>query len=151
MFQRTTNSYDEVLTFVNTLHQVREFEIFTALEGKDKKQNNSLIFSTRIDDLKTDSDSDEGYMKLQRLNNEKRGIWFTANSMHKGKRKIELINSFNALVIDLDAGKEGENASIIEEKKKKDLKLLLDLQLIPTVIVETKKGNRSQGIIFLIF
>jgi len=140
MFQANSDCYDELITFVNTLHRNREFEIFTAFEGKDKKQNNSFTIPTVMDGSTTDPDTDDGYRYLQGLNNEKRGIWFTANSMQYGKRLTELINSFNALVVDLDAGKEGENASIVEEKKQKDLKLLLGLQLIPTVIVETKNG-----------
>ena len=103
MFQANSDYYDESITFVNTLHQGREFEIFTDFEGKDKEQNSTLIFPSVMDEINTDPDSDEGYIYLNGLNNQKRGIWFTANSMHKGKRKIELITSFNALVIDLDA------------------------------------------------
>jgi len=140
MFQRVNDFYNETITFVSNLHGSREFEIFTDFEGKDKKKKQSLLIPTDIDGSDNDPDSYEGFIYLKGLNKQKRGIWFTANSMKFGKRAIELINSFNALVIDLDAGKEGKCAEKVEERKKKDLKILLDLQLIPTVIVETKNG-----------
>ena len=49
MFQRINDCYEETITFVNTLHEGREFEIFTALEGKNKEKNSTLTFPTSID------------------------------------------------------------------------------------------------------
>ena len=57
-----------------------------------------------------------------------------------GKRKAEFIESFNAVVLDLDSGKEGDDIDVIEKSKQANLAMLLGLQLPPNVIVETKNG-----------
>ena len=140
MTQQTDEYHDQGIEFASKLHDGREFEIFTALENRTIK--NIRCYSCNIfeNDDTSDSQSDADYQSLKDLNNEQRGIWFTANSMKFGKRQVEFITNFNALVIDLDAGKEGEGNEQIENRKKDHLSKLLNLQLPPTVIVETKNG-----------
>jgi hypothetical protein len=55
-----------------------------------------------------------------------------------GKRLVELIETFIAIVLDLDSGKEGYDLALIEQGKQKNLTMLLDLQLPPNIIIEKK-------------
>jgi len=120
--------------FLYELHRDRQFEIFTC---SDQKEHTSPVCYVAF---QCDGDNLEFNATLEKINDQGKGIWFTANSMKNGKRKIEFITSYNAIALDLDCGKEGQNREDIEKSKKKNLSLLLNLQLIPTVIVETKNG-----------
>ncbi|MBT4360169.1 MAG: hypothetical protein HOD11_04290 [Candidatus Marinimicrobia bacterium] len=118
---------DELKQFLTELHDDLEFEIFTALETKDNSQ--IKLLPTSVPALDPDI--------LAKYNQQKYGTWFTPNSMRNGKRLKAYTSRFNAIVLDMDfKGTDEEIAAFKAEK----LKMLLDLQLIPTVIVETLNG-----------
>ena len=94
------------------LHNDRKFEIFTALE---RKEHPGIITYT----AQNGGNRTTFHDTLQKLNEARRGIWFTINSMKHGKRKIEFIESFNAVGLDLDSGKEGENREAINKINKR--------------------------------
>ena len=130
----------DVVQFLLELHHDRKFEIFTALEGVPKSKSMPSPYVMWLDDIDDDARDNEVHDKIRQLNDDGRGIWFTINSLLYGKRKVEFIESFNAIGLDLDSGKEGDDIDVIEKSKQTNLANLLNLQLIPTVIVETKNG-----------
>ena len=129
-----STSYDDTVRLIEELHQGRQFEIFTAIDGEKNSFPRCYPASLHDGVLKPT------WQELEAKNDEHRGIWFTANSMMYGKRLIECINSFNAIILDLDSGKEGYNIDLIEKGKQDNLAILLDLQLPPNVIIESKNG-----------
>lgn len=136
--QLCKNDTDRLL---EELHNDREFEIFTANE---KKKHSGIITYT----AQNGGNRTTFHDTLQEINKDKWGIWFTINSMKHGKRKIEFIESFNAIGLDLDSGKEGDNREAIEHNKQKNMEMLLNLQLVPTVIIETKNGLQPLWFLF---
>jgi len=134
---------DDTSKFLEELHQVRDFEIFTAIESQ--VENGASI---RTYQVSIDYQGNGDHIQLPDLDADRRGIWFTANSMHYGKRKIEFISSFNAMALDMDAGKEGDDRELIERGKREKNRLLQNLQLPPTVIVETKNGLQAYWLLY---
>ena len=133
--------FGETARLLNELHQERLYEIFTDFEIKEI--SDPVLYSP-VHSAEDHENLFEYYAPflthLETINATGRCIFFTPNSMKFGKRKIEFIESFNAIVLDLDSGKEGAEREYIEKSKKDNLAMLLDLQLPPTVIVETKNG-----------
>jgi len=119
--------FNELEQFLTELHDELEFEIFTALETKGSSQ--VRLFPTMVPLLDPDI--------IAKYNFRKYGIWFTPNSMRNGKRLKANASRFNAIVLDMDF--KGTDDEITAQKAVK-LKMLFDLQLIPTVIVETRNG-----------
>ena len=99
---------NDTIQLLLELHNNRKFEIFFAFEGvpKDKSQGRTLAVQLEESDRDTDNTIS---MHLQKMNDDRRGIWFTADSMESGKRAVKNIISFNAIGLDLDSGKEGKN------------------------------------------
>ncbi len=118
---------DELKQFLAELHDDLEFEIFIALENKGNPQ--IQLMPTSVPALDPDI--------IAKYNQRKYGTWFTPNSMKNGKRRKIDTSRFNAIVLDMDF--KGTVEEIAEQKAIK-LKELLDLQLKPTVIVETRNG-----------
>ena len=137
-FMKGIVNYDDTVRLLKELHHNRQFEIFTNIESR--KFSNPIIYYSNCNETEYTHESDSSWDILEPLNDEHRGIWFTANSMMYGKRLIEFIESFNAVVLDLDSGKEGDDIDVIEKSKQANLAMLLGLQLPPNVIVETKNG-----------
>lgn len=127
-------NYDDTVRLIEELHQGRQFEIFTAIDGEKNSFPRCFPANYHDGELKPT------WQELEANNDEHRGIWFSANSMMNGKRLIECINSFNAIILDLDSGKEGYDIDLIEKGKQDNLAILLDLQLPPNVIIESKNG-----------
>ncbi len=117
----------KLFQFLTELHDDQQFEIFTAPEQKGKSQ--PKLLPTTVPTLDTDL--------LDRLNEQKLGIWFTPNSMKSGKRLKANVYRFNSIVLDKDF--KGTDSEILANKTDY-LNLLLDLQLKPSVIVETRNG-----------
>jgi len=113
--------------FLKELHDDLEFEIFAALETKGNTQ--IKLFPTTVPLLDPDI--------IAKYNFRKHGIWFTPNSMKEGKRRKANASRFNAIVLDMDF--KGTDEEIADQKAEK-LEMLLDLQLAPTVIIETRNG-----------
>ncbi|MBT6011675.1 MAG: hypothetical protein HOG80_09855, partial [Candidatus Marinimicrobia bacterium] len=118
---------NELEQFLAELHDEQLFEIFTALEIKGNAQ--LKLFPTSVPTLDPDI--------IAKYNFRKHGIWFTPNSMKNGKRLKANAIRFNAIVLDMDF--KGTDEEITAQKAEK-LDMLLNLQLIPTVIVETRNG-----------
>ncbi len=117
----------ELTQFLVELHFDQHFEIFTAPETKGKSQP-KLIAAT-VQSLDTDL--------LDKISSHKWGVWLTPNSMEGGKRLKANVIRFNAVTLDKDfKGTDEEIAAAKEDY----LKMLLELQLIPTVIIETRNG-----------
>jgi|GEM_PF-699372 len=136
--------YDDTARLLNELHQERLYEIFTAFENKDYPDPILYFPEHSPDEYEELSERYAPFLKqLETINATRRCIFFTPNSMKFGKRKIEFIESFNAIVLDMDSGKEGADKEYIERSKKDNLAMLLNLQLPPTVIVETKNGLQT--------
>ena len=136
------NCYDDVDRLLEELHRGLQFEIFTAYERREHHGIESYTAEHY------DGDSSQLHDTLISLNDTMRGIWFTINSMKHGKRKIEFIDSFNAIGLDLDCGKEGDDRKTIENYKQQKTVMLLNLQLVPTVIIETKNGLQPLWFLF---
>lgn len=79
--------------------------------------------------------------KFKELNNQKYGIYFSANAF-KDERKKEKIIKLNTIFGDLDVGKEGDGqtAENILIKKKAVFKALRELPIKPNIIIVTKNG-----------
>jgi len=118
---------NELKQFLTELHDDQPFEIFTAPEVKGKSQ--PKLIPTTVPTL--------GPEPLDKLNNRKYGIWATPNSMKNGKRLKAHVTRFNAVVLDKDFK---GTADEIATAKEDYLMMLLSLQLIPTVIIETRNG-----------
>lgn len=110
---------------LSELHGDRKFEIFTNFEKK--KHNDPKFGPVTVESIP--------FEKLENLNKDKRGIWFSPNSMKNGKRQKIYVESFNAIVLEFDFMED------IESKKSENLKTLLSLQLKPSAVVETKRGH----------
>ena len=118
---------DELKQFLKELHDDLEFEIFIAEESKDKPQ--IYLKKSTVPTLDTES--------IDKLNEQKFGVWFTPNSMKDGKRNKPNVTRFNAVPLDKDFTGSKEE---ITAAKADYLKMLLGLQLVPTVIVDTRNG-----------
>ena len=119
--------FNDLKQFLRELHTDQPFEIFTTPESKSESQ--PKLFPSSVPTLDPDI--------LDKYNQQKYGIWFTPNSMKNGKRLKANASRFNAIVLDMDF--KGTDDEIAAQKAGK-LKMVLDLQLIPTVIVETRNG-----------
>lgn len=118
----------EVREFLTQLFTDKdEFEIFTIIDDKTvsprypKETPTSLI---TID-----------YDKLSRMHGY--AIYYTPNSMKKGKRTAPNTIKFNAIYLDFDF------IIDIDKNKKSIVTILEDLQLPPSAIIETKHGVHS--------
>lgn len=89
-------NYDDTVRLLKELHQNREFEIFTAIESS--RISKPDIYVANCNEANYTPASEMTWGKLEALNDQHRGIWFTANSMMYGKRKVEFIETFNAIV-----------------------------------------------------
>lgn len=118
---------DDLEQFLKELHDDLEFEVFAALETKGNTQ--IKLFPTTAPLLDPDI--------IAKYNFRRHGIWFTPNSMKEGKRRKANASRFNAIVLDMDF--KGTDDEIADQKAGK-LEMLLDLQLAPTVIIETRNG-----------
>ena len=94
------------------LHGDRNFEIFTNFEKK--KQNNPKFGPVTVESIP--------FENLEKLNKEKRGIWFSPNSMKNGKRQKIYVESYNAIVLEFDFDKD------LDSKKSENINTLLSLQ-----------------------
>ena len=120
-------SPDELRQFLTELHADQEFEIFTAPEIKGKSQ--PKLYPTSVSTLDTDT--------LENQNEQKYGAYFTPTSMKSGKRLKANAIRFNAIPLDKDF--KGSDEEIVAAKADY-LKMLLNLQLPPTVVIETRNG-----------
>ena len=114
----------------------REFEIFTAIDRKESTC--PIYYSSKISDEDSALHRNQRgiFWSLSTINIEESGS--PPNSLMYGKRLVELIETFIAIVLDLDSGKEGYDLALIEQGKQKNLTMLLDLQLPPNIIIEKK-------------
>ncbi|MBT3824834.1 MAG: hypothetical protein HOD43_05115 [Candidatus Marinimicrobia bacterium] len=119
--------FNDLKQFLRELHTDQPFEIFTTPESKSESQ--PKLFPSSVPTLDPDI--------LDKYNQQKYGIWFTPNSMKDGKRNKPNVSQFNAIVLDMDFNGTGEDTA---SQKSEKLQMLLNLQLIPTVIVETRNG-----------
>jgi len=117
---------------LSNLHGSKFFEVFTNFEQKkDKTSKTPRLFPSTISTI--------NFSDLHRQNSEKikRGIWFTPNSLKGGKRSKVTVTHFNAVGLDTDfTGSRAEQ----EQQKEEYLTHILNIQLPPTVIIESKRG-----------
>jgi hypothetical protein len=116
---------DEVRAFLTQLFKDEDqFEIFTIIDDKS--------VSPRYPKETPSSLSTIDYDKLSQMTGY--AIYFTPNSMKKGKRSKATVDKFNTMFLDFDF------KDHIEEGKVDTISTLEGLQLPPSAMVETKNG-----------
>ena len=112
-----------MIELLRELHGDREFEIFTNYEKK--RESKPIFWSEAVSSINLE--------RIESLNKDKRGVWFTPNSLKNGKRLKPFVETFNAVVLDFDT--ESEKGDVLDT--------LLTLQLKPSSIIETKNGYHA--------
>ncbi len=120
---------NEVIKLLTQLHDKEEFEIFAPYDQKENRKADRRLYPCSVNTV--------DFEVLKQRNTEKRAIWFTPNSMFKGKRSKLSVTRHNAITLDKDFQGTKEE---IADLKKGYFQNLINLQLQPTVIIETKRG-----------
>lgn len=126
-------------------------DVFDFLEAYGRGKKNDIYYKARyeIDGKLKESMSKIKYPKakyLDKLNVEEQSdLYFTPNFIKNGySRKIVNLQSFNAVFIDLDAGRTHEGRyhelDIVTSKKQEFLKTIRSFDIKPSFIVETRNG-----------
>lgn len=121
-------------TYINTQEFLTYFPqtVFQFFGDKDKQLPAKT--AVKYDESKFKSLNDKGY-----------GVYFTPQSFPSGKRKSKEPHMLNALYIDLDVTKEGQNLEVDEiiALKTEALNKLQSYKSTPHFVVETKNGLQA--------